>query len=212
MSTPITVHVRGSNQAGRPLLLLLHGFGSHEHDLPAIAGHLHPVWDWASLRAPLDAGNGGFSWFPLGVPGRPDPAPVAESTEAVLAWLDANVTPGTVVVPVGFSQGGLMATQLLRTAPERFAAGVVLSGFVLDAVLPGDEALAERRPAVFFGHGDADRVISADATARTSAWLPRFTAVTDVEYPGLPHSISAEELADVSVFLDGVLEGAGVGG
>ncbi|MEK8225152.1 hypothetical protein NKG05_01970 [Oerskovia sp. M15] len=64
----------------------------------------------------------------------------------MLAWLDANVEPGTVVVPVGFSQGGLMVTQLLRTAPERFAAGVVLSGFVLDGPLPGDEALAERRP------------------------------------------------------------------
>lgn len=207
MSTPITVHVRGSNQAGRPLLLLLHGFGSHEHDLPAIAGHLHPVWDWASLRAPLDAGNGGFSWFPLGVPGRPDPAPVTESTDAVLTWLDANVTSGTVVVPVGFSQGGLMATQLLRTAPERFAAAVVLSGFVLDGPLPGDAALAVRRLPVFFGHGDADQVISADATARTSAWFPRFTVVTDVEYAGLPHTISAEELADVSGFLDEVLAG-----
>ena len=207
MSTPITVHVRGSNQAGRPLLLLLHGFGSHEHDLPAIAGHLHPVWDWASLRAPLHAGNGGFSWFPLGVPGRPDPAPVTESTDAVLTWLDANVTSGTVVVPVGFSQGGLMATQLLRTAPERFAAAVVLSGFVLDGPLPGDAALAERRLPGFFGHGDADQVISPDATARTSDWLPRFTVVTDVEYAGLPHTISAEELADVSGFLDEVLAG-----
>ena len=31
---------------------------------------------------------------------------------------------------VGFSQGGLMATQLLRTRPGRVAATVVLSGFV----------------------------------------------------------------------------------
>ncbi|MGW6007187.1 alpha/beta hydrolase [Oerskovia enterophila] len=205
MSAEITVHVRGSNRAGRPLLLLLHGFGSHEHDLPAIAGHLPPVWDWASLRAPLAAGNGGFSWFPLGVPGRPDPQPVAAATAAVLAWLDVNVEPGTAVVPVGFSQGGLMVTQLLRTAPERFAAGVVLSGFVLDAELPGDSALAARRPPVFFGHGDADQVIAPDATVRTSAWLPQHTDVTEVVYPGLPHSISAEELADVSAFLERVL-------
>ncbi|KZM37189.1 alpha/beta hydrolase [Oerskovia enterophila] len=211
MSAEITVHVRGSNRAGRPLLLLLHGFGSHEHDLPAIAGHLPPVWDWASLRAPLAAGNGGFSWVPIEVPGRPDPQVVADSTAAVLAWLDVNVEPGTVVVPVGFSQGGLMVTQLLRAAPERFAAGVVLSGFVLDAVLPGDEALAARRPPVFFGHGDTDQVISPDATARTSAWLPQFTDATEVVYPGLPHSISAEELADVSTFLEKVLPDGATG-
>jgi pimeloyl-ACP methyl ester carboxylesterase len=41
------------------------------------------------------------------------------------------------VAAVGFSQGGLMATQLLRTRPERVAAIVVLSGFVQAAPPPG---------------------------------------------------------------------------
>jgi len=119
----------------------------------------------------------------------------------VLAWLDANVHPGTPVVPLGFSQGGLMVTQLLRQAPGRFPAGVVLSGFTLDATLPGDEALAATRTPVFFGHGDADRVISAETTARASAWLPGHTALTEKVYVGLPHAISADELADVARFL-----------
>ena len=52
---------------------------------------------------------------------------------------------------VGFSQGGLMATQLLRTRPGRVAATVVLSGFVQAAPQPADEQLAAERPAVFWG-------------------------------------------------------------
>ena len=39
--------------------------------------------------------------------------------------LDEVLDPATRILSVGFSQGGLMATQLLRTRPERIAATVV---------------------------------------------------------------------------------------
>ena len=117
-----------------------------------------------------------------------------DGIDLALEWLDAHVHPGTPVVPLGFSQGGLMVTQLLRQAPGRFPAGVVLSGFTLDGAMPGDETLAVTRPPVFFGHGDADRVIPADTTARASAWLPGHSTLTEKVYAGLPHSISGEDL------------------
>lgn len=206
MSAIIDVAVRrptnGSAAAGQqPLLLFLHGYGSHEGDLAGLASFLPDRFDWVSLRAPIGISASGFAWFPITTPGRPDQASVSQAADAVLRWLDGNVDASTPVVPVGFSQGGLMVTQLLRQAPERFAAGVVLSGFSLDAVLPGDEILARTRPPVFFGRGDADGVISPDTTARISSWLPGHSTLTEKIYPGLAHSISAEELADVSAFL-----------
>jgi phospholipase/carboxylesterase len=203
MTPVIEVAVRGdtTGTSGQPLLLLLHGFGSHEGDLAGLSSYLPAGFDWVSLRAPIGMPSGGFAWFPITVPGRPSPASVTAATDAVLRWLDDNVDAATPIVPLGFSQGGLMVTQLLRQAPDRFAAGVVLSGFSLDAVLPGDETLAAMRPPVFFGRGDADRVITADATARISAWLPGHSTLTEKVYPGLPHSISADVLADVSRFL-----------
>ncbi|MGO4690061.1 alpha/beta hydrolase [Glaciibacter sp. 2TAF33] len=204
MSAVVDVAVHGDRSdlaAGRPLLLLMHGYGSHENDLAGLAPYLPAGFDWVSLRAPIGIAPGGFAWFPISVPGRPDAAPVIAAADAVLQWVRDNVDPETPVVPLGFSQGGLMVTQLLRQAPERFAAGVVLAGFTLDAVLPGDEILAETKPPVFFGRGDADQVISAETTARISAWLPGHSTLTEKVYPGLPHSISGEELADVSEFL-----------
>jgi phospholipase/carboxylesterase len=191
----------GAATAGRPLLLLLHGYGSHEGDLAGIASYLPADFDWVSLRAPIGIAPGGYAWFPITVPGRPDAAPVTAAADAVLQWLDDNVDPATPVVPLGFSQGGLMVTQLLRQAPTRFSAGVVLAGFSLDAVLPGDEILARAKPPVFFGRGEADQVISSETTARISAWLPGHSTVTEKVYPGLAHSISGEELADVAGFL-----------
>lgn len=194
---------------GQPLLLFLHGFGSHEGDLAGLASFLPEHFDWVSLRAPIAISASGFAWFPITTPGRPDAASVFQATEAVLHWLDENVEERTPVVPIGFSQGGLMVTQLLRQAPARFAAGVVLSGFSLDAVLPGDSELAAARLPVFFGRGDADGVISPETTARISAWLPGHSSLTEKVYPGLAHSISAEELADVSAFLAEVVPADG---
>jgi phospholipase/carboxylesterase len=160
---------------------------------------------YASVRAPLPLEPGSYAWVPIQVPGRPDPDITHESTVALLAWFDAHVAPDRQVVPLGFSQGGLMVSQLMRMRPDRFVAGVVLSGFVLDDSFPGDAALAERRMPVFFGHGDADAVIAPDATRRASVWLADHADVTERTYPGLAHAVSAEELDDMSAFLRTVL-------
>ncbi len=184
-----------------PLVLLMHGFGSDERDLAALAPQLPDALATASLRGPLRSPFGGHAWVPITRPGRPDPDALAAATGDLLDWLDAHVAPDRVVVPLGFSQGGLMATQLLRTRPERFAAAVVLAGFVQDAAQPGDAALARSRPPVLWGRGDADPVIAADAVARTEAWLPGHTTLTPVVRPGLGHAIDAGLLERVVAFL-----------
>ena len=94
-----------------------------------------------------------------------------------------------------------MATQLLRTRPERVASTVVLSGFVQAAPQSGDELAFETRPAVFWGRGSDDRVITPAAIDRTSRWLQAHSTVAENVYPGLAHGISAEEMADVCTFL-----------
>ncbi|MGN6127651.1 MAG: alpha/beta hydrolase [Humibacter sp.] len=189
--------------AAGPVVVLLHGFGSHEHDLAGLGPHLGAPW--VSLRAPLALPHGGFAWFPIVTPGDPEPEPVARATEAVWAWVDAELGPERQVVPVGFSQGGLMATQLLRTRPERVAATVVLGGFVQAAEQPADAVLAASRPPVFWGRGAEDRVIAPHAIDRTAAWLPGRSTLVERVYPGLAHGIDARELADVRAFLDDAL-------
>lgn len=104
-------------------------------------------------------------------------------------------------MPIGFSQGGLMASQLLRSRPERVLAPVVLGGFVLGAPQPGDEALTVARPAVFWGRGGDDRVITGPAVERTASWLPEHASLDERVYAGLGHGISAQELADVRSFI-----------
>ena len=116
--------------------------------------------------------------------------------------MDANLDAEATIVAVGFSQGGLMATQLVRSRPERVAATVVLGGFVLAAPQPGDDAIAASRPPVFWRRGADDRVIAEPAIARTASWLPLHATLDERVYPGLAHAIDATEAADARASVD----------
>lgn len=205
------LHAITSPERGEALVpavaVFLHGYGSNERDLVALASALPADLPWASLRAPIALAPGSHAWFQITEPGNPDPAPVAAATEAIWAWADAALPASTRLVPIGFSQGGLMASQLLRTRPDRVLAPVILGGFVQAVAQPGDDALARTRPAAFSGRGAEDRVIAAAAVARTESWLDTHTTATARSYPGLAHGIDARELADVQDFLAEQLAG-----
>lgn len=186
-----------NNPESGAVVLFLHGFGSNEHDLSTLAEPLNLGLPWASLRAPLELGNGGAAWFQIITPGVPDAAPVEQATEMIWAWVNENLDPGIKIIPIGFSQGGLMASQLLRTRRERVVATTILGGFVLGAAQPGDAYLVERRPAVFWGRGQQDLVIAPVAIERTSEFLPQHSTLTERIYPDLAHGINADELLDV---------------
>jgi phospholipase/carboxylesterase len=188
-----------------PVVLLLHGLGSNEHDLPSLAAWLPRGMPWASLRAPLEMDFGGATWFPLDLPNEPEQAGIDAATDAIWAWVDANVPASAPVVPLGFSQGGLMALQLLRTRPERIAATVVLSGLIAAGGHVADDALGQSRPRVFWGRGDADSVIWPAAIDRLAAWLPEHADATIRVYPGLAHSVNEDEMSDVKAFLAGTV-------
>lgn len=187
-------------RAGRPLLVLLHGYGSHEGDLFSLAPALPLDAVVASVRAPLRE-SGGLAWWSLQgqAPGEPDPEAVDAAAAAVLDWLD-TVEHSSVSL-LGFSQGGAMSLQLLRHAPDRFASAVCLSGFVATQDHPGDAELARVKSPVFWGRGTLDPIIPDAAIARTAMWLPEHTDPTIRIYEDLAHAVSTAELSDFARFL-----------
>lgn len=195
----------------RPLLVLMHGYGSFEGDLIGLAEQLPAHFVLASPRAPLIAPApvvDGFAWFPMTERGNPQASEGNKSVSALLSWLDrigSNVEGGLRrVALMGFSQGGAMVHHAMRTQPERFLAGVNCSGFTFTGEMPGDSALANSRPPVFWGRDVDDPIITPAAIARTETWLPTHSTLTQKLYPNIQHSISAEELADISEFLNRV--------
>ncbi|HRN29005.1 MAG TPA: dienelactone hydrolase family protein [Terrimesophilobacter sp.] len=193
-----------AERADRPLLVLLHGVGSHEGDLFGLTPHLPTEPVIASLRAPLRYG-GGYAWFPM-----PEEAADADRWQAardsvagVLEWLDAQNFSSVGLL--GFSQGAAMSFDLLRAAPARFSYAVPLSGFVIPEPHDGDAELARLRPPVFWGRGDADPLFTEERLAHTHEWVPQHTTATVRVYPGLGHSVSEQEIGDIAAFIQAQL-------
>ena len=190
-----------ADREGRPLLLLLHGYNSNEGDLFGLAPYLPLEPAIASLRAPLYTGYG-HAWFPLLADGAELSVEAADAaTDAILAWLDRAAPDAGPIGLLGFSQGGAMALELLRRAPDRFAFAVSLAGFALPGERDGDERMSQLAPHVFWGRGTADGVIPTASVTRTQAWLPAHSTLDERIYEGVGHSVSDRELADVAAYI-----------
>lgn len=201
--TAVLWSAEAADRTHRPLLVVLHGYGADERDLFALVPYLPREYVVAAVRAPLTPPfpAPGFSWYPIeGLDGR-DPQHVTDAASLVGAWVDA-VAPDATVGLLGFSQGAAVALQAMRLQPERFSFAVNLSGYATPGALPGDAALAARRPPVFWGRGTRDDVIPPFLVEHTVTWLPEHAELSGRVYQGLTHSVSEPELDDVRIFLE----------
>lgn len=186
-----------------PVVLFLHGYGADERDLPDLMSFL-PKLDWYSPRAPIDLG-GGFSWYATADLLNPPVADLSENTQVVWNWVDEYIPKEVKLILIGFSQGGLMATQLLRTRPERIAGTVILSGFLAVGELESDAELSGIKPKVIYCRGLEDQRISKEAIARLNTWLQLHTKAITKTYPALGHSVDERVMTDVAEYLSGQL-------
>jgi phospholipase/carboxylesterase len=193
-----------TEREGRPLLVVMHGRCSDERDLFSLAPELPAEYVVASLRAPISEPPGWSWWPPGGRHGDPDTEWLDVAAAAVTRWLDALPFTSTAVGALGFSQGGAMAMHLLRRDLGRTSFAVNLAGFLISGEQEADAALAIGRPPVFWGRGADDGLFlgeMAELVERTEPWLATHATAEIHVYPGLGHSISPEELADVVRFL-----------
>ncbi len=192
-----------SERAGTPLLVLFHGYLSHEKDLIGLAPMLPEEFTLASVRAPYAMGPG-YTWFPLMEDLDYSLEKVVESVQQVWAWLDDVKEQHSSVTLLGFSMGMAVATSVLRHRPEEIDAVVGLSGFAIQADghdFFDDEATKTARRPMFWGRGQADPVITEDKIDFTLDWAGEYTDLTKMLYAGMAHSVSEPEMKHVGEFL-----------
>jgi phospholipase/carboxylesterase len=191
-----------SERAGRPLLVLLHGYGANEQDLMSLADMLPQEFVVASLRAPLPTGPG-FTWFPLTASIEYSLDAVKEAAAYAEHWIDSVRGDHPSVTLLGFSMGMALATTLLRRRPGAYAAVVGLSGFAVDAA--GDptfhDAELDGTVPMFWGRDQQDPVITPDKIEFTMGWVRRHVKLTKVLYTGMWHGINQQEVGHVGEFL-----------
>jgi phospholipase/carboxylesterase len=192
-----------------PVLLLLHGVGSNEQDLMALAPMLDHRFFVISTRAPFTLQHGSYAWYhvqftPTGQIMNPEEAEA--SRFRILHFIDEvndsyNVDPERMFI-MGFSQGCIMSVAAALTEPQRFAGVVGMSGRLLpgivDKAAPADEL---RGLPVFISHGTADQVLGIEYGRALNDALERLPVnLTYREYP-MGHHVSNQSLSDIERWL-----------
>lgn len=200
---PVVLWSRPEDQrSGRPLLVLLHGYGANEQDLLSLADMLPDEFVVASVRAPLATGPG-FMWFPLTDSIEYSLEAVKKAAGYAQDWIDSVKANHPSVTLLGFSMGMAMATTLLRQHPADYAAVVGLSGFVVNA--DGDPSFKDGdldgTLPFFWGRDQQDPVITPDKIEYTMGWVRDHVKLTKVLYTGMWHGINQQEIGHVCEFL-----------
>jgi phospholipase/carboxylesterase len=210
---PLTVRCTGGTDGkgggDGPAIVLNHGFGAPGDDLVALASSIEvgPLagklrWFFPQAHIICDYGGGAFghAWWPIdmrrlqpGIPDRerlrameetPYGLDVARShLEATLAELDLD--PKRTILG-GFSQGGMLATEIQIHRAEPYAGLAILSGALL-SVDRWNPAIAERGKGlrVFQSHGRQDPIIVFAAAAALRNLLQAYGADLEfVEFAG----------------------------
>jgi phospholipase/carboxylesterase len=190
-----------------PLAVLFHGRGADEQSLLPLAAAFPERFAVALPRAPIALDGGGYTWFENRGLGRPLGTSLRGSVDGMHAWLDA-LDPAkfdlTRVIAGGFSAGMLFGGAMLLDRPDRFSAGILLSGTLpweIAEIVPTANRLAGKP--VFHAHGDIDDVIPLDLVARSEAYLLEESgAVLEHHRYPIAHEISSGEAAALVVWLE----------
>jgi phospholipase/carboxylesterase len=194
-----------------PLVILLHGVGSHGADIAQLGGlwqqSLHDT-RFAAPDGPEPFGPPGFpgrQWFSVqGVTPENRPARVAAARPAfdrilhdIVAAHGLGDDLGRVAL-VGFSQGAIMALDALASGRWPVGAVVAFSGRLAS---PPPLAPALGIPVMLL-HGAADPVMPAAESERAAATLAALGVRAECHvFPRLEHGISPEGAAMAGRFL-----------
>lgn len=200
-STIVHTAAYGSTDPAAPLVVLLHGRGSHEHEIIELARHLPTGPAYVSVRAPIAEG-GGYAWFANRGIGRPVAESLTETMSWFREWLDDTAPAGRPVLLVGFSGGAAFAGGLVLQEPQRFAGAAILYGTLpFDAGVPVETGGLADLP-VMVAQGDADHVIPRDLLDRTWHYLLQQSGAPTVAHrdPG-GHGITPAALHELGSWI-----------
>ncbi|MGY8922237.1 MAG: alpha/beta hydrolase [Flavobacteriales bacterium] len=184
------------NAIKKPVIFLIHGYGSNADDLFSFAPYLPKSHVVISLQAPLALGNESFAWYQLGI----------DSTGAVTseindAWnvvdllienieslLPKNSLDPNDISLFGFSQGAIISWALAFQHPKKVRRIIALSGLIHDSV----PTSSKPEFIAYAAHGTSDSVIPVESARKHI--LPLSHLYKEIQYQEFPdgHEVSQE--------------------
>jgi phospholipase/carboxylesterase len=198
-------------------VIWLHGLGADGHDFEPIVPELRLparlalrfVFPHAPMR-PVTV-NGGMrmrAWYDiiaLDRRARQDEAGIRESAAATVTLIEQELERGIAadrIVLAGFSQGGAIAIHTALRYPDRLAGLLALSTWMpLARTLAGEASEANRKLPVFMAHGRQDPMVPLALAEQSREELAAAGYLVQWETYDMGHAVCAQEIADISLWL-----------
>jgi phospholipase/carboxylesterase len=196
-------------------IIWLHGLGADGHDFEPIVPELRLtkpvrfVFPHAPVRpVTINQGMRMRAWYDiLQFGGGPeDEAGLRASQKLVEALIKEQSVGPEKIVLAGFSQGGAIALQTALRYPQRLAGVLALSCYLpLNASLEAERSQANRNTPIFMAHGQYDDLIPLPRAEQSREVLEKLGYKVEWKTYPMPHSVSPQEITDISDFLVRIL-------
>ena len=211
--------IRGDSHDVRASVIWLHGLGADGYDFAPVVDMLNLAQVRFILpHAPSMAvtRNNGFvmpAWYDLYAPSesqQEDLAGITRSEDYLNSLIENEIKRGIAcdqVVLAGFSQGGAIALHSATRYPKKLAGVLALSTYLpLKANLAKQAHAANLATPIFMAHGKADDIISLDRALASRLSLQESGFTVQWHEYAMAHSVCAEEINDIRLFLTGLLQ------
>lgn len=197
-----TISIPEGATGSLPAILVLHGMGGDETNLPPLLTSFRSTHIILSVRGPLPHGNGFAYFFPKSY-GNPD----RTTFDPAVATLTAFITKALKRYPIdperltiaGFSQGAIMGMTLSLVADLPIKGVIALSGYIPSFIK--EAAPASVKTGYFVSQGERDPIFASTVGQGTAAFLgPRSADLTYREYP-IGHEVSPAVVQDLTDWL-----------
>jgi phospholipase/carboxylesterase len=188
-----------------PILILLHGYGSNEQDLYALAKYLPPNYRVISARAPLQLGHDRFAWYSLEMSQKPYVHNEAEANKAQLKIINFITAlkkkyklKTNKILLAGFSQGGIMSYHVALKYPQLIDGIGIIGGRMLTETKKQCKMNAElKKLSIWIGHGIEDNILEIENAREANQFFQSLSLNTSYhEYENTAHEINEKMLLD----------------
>ena len=204
-------------------IIWMHGLGADGHDfeplVPELVDQGMPALRFVFPHAPVRPVtiNNGYqmrAWYDIiGIDRRSteDFKGIAESADSIGGLIHREHARGITsdhILLAGFSQGGAMALHLATRHPDTFAGVIALSCYLpLGRELTKSRNSANLSTPMFMAHGTQDPVVPCMLGEESRQLLEGAGFKPQWHTYPMPHALCEQEVADLRIFLRGILRG-----
>lgn len=210
LSLEYVVRQPKTSSSNPPLLILLHGYGSNEHDLFSFASELPDELLIISARAPMTLGHESYSWYTIhfdmnnGKFSDTDEAIVARDIVAnfIDEIKDLYQTNPSKTFLLGFSQGTILSYAVALSFPKKVQHVVALSGYINQDLLSNvSHENTVDFPDFFISHGSVDQVIPVDWGQNAPLFLSKLNIKNSYQEYMVGHGVAPQNFYDLKKWI-----------